>query len=440
MIGLVASYTACTLAVTLGIVYPYIALLIYVVFAVVKPAEMWFWSLAGTRLSSLVFCGLALGWVLHGFADWRLRYAWMPVLALLWFWGWGWISWCNSTDTSLPPPSTSLYSDYSPHKFESPPDQLLQLAKVILPCVIGITLLDSEKKVLGLLWAMILAQGYVAWEMNVSYLLEGYNRIRLEGFAGLDNNSVAVSLVTCCLPAFIAAYYCSSLWLRVMLTACGLLIIHAILLTFSRGGMIALLVSVATAFLVMKGDWKKWIVLVLVTIVAIVLCGPEVWERFMTIFVPPQELDPAARSRLELWEDCLDVMLRFPWCGVGPDNWPRIAVDYGWPPGKEAHSLWLQTGAELGIPGLLAIVTYYIATGWRLYRWAPTASSLQATRDAVIVGLSGFVVAAQFVSLELLETPYYLALCGLGGLRFAELPRLPRGATLCPGCNLASLA
>jgi O-antigen ligase len=164
----------------------------------------------------------------------------------------------------------------------------------------------------------------------------------------------------------------------------------------------------------------------------VALSGPELWERFSSIFVPTEELDPAARSRLELWQDCLDVLLRFPVCGIGPENWPRIAASYGWPPGKEAHSLWLQTGAEFGVPGLLAILCYYLIICYRLYRLPSNSVSMNTVREAVMVGLSGFIIAAQFVSLELLETPYYLALCGLGALRLQSDSTYAREDITCP--------
>ncbi|GBD34925.1 hypothetical protein HRbin36_00028 [bacterium HR36] len=427
MAGLIAAYIACTLAVTIGVLYPYVALLVYVAFAIVKPAEMWFWSLAGTHLSSITFSGLAVGWLLRGLADWRLGQAWAPMLALVFFWMWGWISWCNSTDPSLAPFLPGLYITGSHTDNDLSLDNLLHLGKIVVPCFIGITLLDSEKKVLGLLYTIILSQGYVAWEMNLAYLIEGYNRIRLDGFAGLDNNSIAVSLVTCCLPAFLSAYYCTSTFFRLALAASGLLILHAILLTFSRGGMVALIISFITAILVMRGGWKKYAFVCPLIVITVALCGSEVWDRFLTIFLPTEELDPAARSRLELWTDCLDVMVRFPLFGVGPENWTRIAAAYGWPPGKEAHSLWLQTGAELGLPGLAAILGYYLISGFRLYSIRGDNRQMNSIRDAVLVGLGGFIVSAQFVSLELLETPYYLTLCGLGIIKRVSQRRFTFG-------------
>lgn len=419
MLGLLVSYTACALAITIGIVYPYVGLLVYVAFAIVKPAEMWFWSLSGSQLSVIAFFGLSVGWLLRGLGDWRLRYAWLPVWSLLLFWMWSWLSWCNSTSTLSIPELPGASSQTVIVDEDRALENLVHLGKIVFPCLLGITLLDSEKKVQGLLYTLIFAQGYVAWEMNLAYLVEGYNRIRIEGFAGLDNNSIAVSMVACCGPAYILAWRSRSLWLKLLCAICAFLIAHAILLSFSRGGMIALVISVATGLVVIREQWPKCTLFLVVALATISLCGPEVRDRFLSIFAPAEELDPAARSRLELWKDCLDVVMKFPLCGIGPENWPRAAALYGWPEGKEAHSLWLQTAAEIGIPGVVAILMYYLLTGYRLHRLELSSNVLQSVRESVLMGLGGFIIAAQFVSLELLETPYYLALCGMGALRYA---------------------
>jgi hypothetical protein len=47
-------------------------------------------------------------------------------------------------------------------------------------------------------------------------------------------------------------------------------------------------------------------------------------------------------------------------------------------------------------------------------------------RDAarmVLTALAGFIVSAQFVSLEALEIPYYVTLVGAGTLRLLSLPQ-----------------
>jgi O-antigen ligase len=125
-------------------------------------------------------------------------------------------------------------------------------------------------------------------------------------------------------------------------------------------------------------------------------------------------------------------MLKNPIVGIGPDHMPLRVEQYGFHKGKEAHTLWLQLGAELGFPGMILLMSYY---GFCLIRLWPIARGRKTVPDPwlvylarmVIASLVGFAVCAQFVSLEFLETPYYVALVGAGVLKLSSSsPRAER--------------
>jgi hypothetical protein len=163
------------------------------------------------------------------------------------------------------------------------------------------------------------------------------------------------------------------------------------------------------------------------------LAGPQVRERFFTTFADKTQRDGSAESRVQLWLNCIDCIAREPVFGVGPDHFPLIVERYGWPRGKEAHTLWLQTAAEIGVPGALFLVLFYGVTILRL--WPLTSEGcplpdpwLRTTARMVIASLIGFAVAAQFVSLKMLDLPYFVALLGAGALKLASLaPPTPAG-------------
>jgi hypothetical protein len=103
--------------------------------------------------------------------------------------------------------------------------------------------------------------------------------------------------------------------------------------------------------------------------------------------------------------------------GVGPLNFPVVSSEFGWPEGKQAHSVWFQTAAEIGAPGILALILFYALTAGKLWPIArkkrPGVSQSTATlATAIILSISGYVVSAQFVSLEGLEVPVYVAMAG----------------------------
>ena len=99
------------------------------------------------------------------------------------------------------------------------------------------------------------------------------------------------------------------------------------------------------------------------------LAGPSVVAEFETTFNEGDQRDSSAQSRLDLWQDCTDTMLKHPLFGIGQERWPLIAEkEYGWPRNKEAHSLWFQTAAELGIPGVTFLFLFYYLTVMRAWR------------------------------------------------------------------------
>ena len=118
-----------------------------------------------------------------------------------------------------------------------------------------------------------------------------------------------------------------------------------------------------------------------------------------------------------------------PLLGAGPDHFPLIAEEFGWPRGKEAHSLWLQVGAEVGVPGLALLGLFFglaITRMWRLARSMRSEHGDPWTRYSaymVITSLTGFAFSAQFVSMKGLETPLFIAVIAVGALRSSQTAR-----------------
>jgi len=153
------------------------------------------------------------------------------------------------------------------------------------------------------------------------------------------------------------------------------------------------------------------------------LAGPEVRDRFSTIFVEPEDRDVSAQSRLDLSLTCLEMMQDYPFFGVGPGHFMLVSHQYGWPQGKDGHTTWLQFGAETGIPGGVLLLAFYLLTlrhGWSLVRSkAPGDAPLGDFARPVIASLVGYMVAAQFVTTYGVEVPYYVALLGAGAVKLA---------------------
>jgi O-antigen ligase len=408
MIGLLSVYALAAIGAVGGLIAPRVGLYVYIFFAVLRPHYLWGWAGSTAGLSQAVGIAMLIGWTIRGFGRWQFDRARSIVTALVMFAVWSALSSIQAEDATVAGAS------------------LVELGKIVLPFLVGVTILDGERDVRRMLWVIVAAQAYISYEMNVSYL-GGYNRAQVEGYGGMDNNCLAISLVTT-LGAAIALFVSSSRWTeRGILAVSSALILHTVLLTFSRGALVGLLV-VAGLGVVMMPKRPRYIVAALgLVLLAIRLTGPELAARYQSAFVETEDLDASAAGRLELWRDCLTIMATQPFFGVGPRNWPVVAASFDWAPGKEAHSVWMQTGAELGLPGVLMLLSFYILAIlklWRLVRRRPAASF--APLHGVAFGLSlaivGYVTTAQFVSLVGLETPFYLVMVGVVLLRCSDGP------------------
>jgi len=406
MKGAIFTYLLAYGGAAVSLFNPFVGLLIYVSFAVLKPETLWSWALpGGGNFSRIVAIALLVGWAFKGFGRWSFGRARGIVFAFLGLWLWSVVS------ASLAPNQEVAWNFVE------------GMAKILLPFLAGITLIDTAQKLKALTWALVLSQGYLALEFNSSYY-QGFNLVHELGFFG-DNNTVAIAMVTGTGLAFFLAIGADRWWQKALALLASLLTMHVVFFSFSRGGMLALGVLGLTAFLILPKRPTHFLVFTAAVLLALRLAGPEVRERFSTAFVSEGERDFSAQSRVELWGACWDLMLRHPLLGVGPDHFPLVVHEYGWNAGKEAHSLWLQTGAELGFPGLLLLILFY---GLCVGRLLPLARARLGSRDPwsghmarmVIASLAAFAVSVQFVSAEGLELPYYIAMIGAGVLKLAS--------------------
>jgi O-antigen ligase len=115
-------------------------------------------------------------------------------------------------------------------------------------------------------------------------------------------------------------------------------------------------------------------------------------------------------------------MLGHPFTGVGPNNWPNYAAARYGLPRVHSHSIWLQAGAEMGMPGLLFLLAFYGICMLRLWPIARGKTPVPDPwlRDAarmVIASLTAFMVAGSFISLSGLEQAYYITMLGAATLK-----------------------
>jgi probable O-glycosylation ligase (exosortase A-associated) len=403
MKGLILTYIVTFAGSLAAIPYPLIGLQVYVGLAILRPQFIFGFAGDLSNLSFVVGVAVLIGWALKGFGSWRFGRAWPVVVSFLLFVLWFLVSASQALD-----PAVAF-------------DSAKELSKLVLPFVVGVTLMEGEKDWRPLLWTIVLAQGYVGFEQNLNYLVKGYNTAG-DGFGGMDNNCFGVSLVTVLGPA-VTLMVSSKTWsARALAAIATALMLHTTLLTYSRGAMLGLIAVALTAFVMMPKRPKYIGALVLTSLISLRFIGPQLAERYSSTFVSAGERDSSSESRLDLWKSCLQVIGEYPVFGVGPANWRIIAARYGWPEGKSAHSVWMETGAEEGIPGALFLILFFgtaMVRLWPIARARPTETNQNEIilASGVILAIVGFVVSGQFVSVPGLEVPYYVTMLGAAMLK-----------------------
>ena len=150
------------------------------------------------------------------------------------------------------------------------------------------------------------------------------------------------------------------------------------------------------------------------------------WHEFETQNTAAVGSDPAVRltttggTRKAVWDSALDAFDAHPWGGVGPGTfefwWAHHATVRQFT--RDAHSLYLEQLAELGVPGLLALLAFLGTVLWLALRtrWRARRSSDVAAATALCAVGVVFLVQA---GIDWLWEETAVGVLGIGALAVA---------------------
>ncbi|MHB8893725.1 MAG: O-antigen ligase family protein [Candidatus Geothermincolia bacterium] len=198
------------------------------------------------------------------------------------------------------------------------------------------------------------------------------------------------------------------------------LLLAALLTTSSRGGALALAVGLLLLFALRS--WKVAAAAFSAAVVALLAIPNPLLQRLQTL----SQTDNFAFTRLAIWKSAWSMMLDHPWLGIGLGQYEYVSTRYAFPiethwakyshVAENAHSEYLQAGAELGVPGFLVALGVVALLGWAAFArlralprasWGPVATLLAA-------GLSIAVQAAVDFPLHTPSSTLLLVLIAAG--------------------------
>lgn len=410
---------------------------VYFFFAVLRPQFIWEYSLpVGVNWSLYVaLCAMLAAMV------WRLA----PIVAPhrhpnprfpklnIGHWGFAFFAfWITVTFfTALHPKvSQPFFDDYQ---------------KIFIMYFVSAFVITTVRQVWILYLIVTLTLMYIGWEVNDYYFFKGAMFIYHRGYCGLDNNGAALMLamgVPLCLFAWDGIRH----WSRWGFLMGVPFLIHAVLTSYSRGAMLALILSIPLYLIRCRRRGQLSLILLAIALMIPFMAGKEIQERFFTI--SQSDTDDSAQSRFTSWGIAWQMANERPIFGFGIRNSSLYTLSYGADmEGRVIHSQYLQIAADSGLVGLaayllallgfliclrrvrsrvkdhLGIVQGMINTSafFLLRRWRRPEVQGRDDADAVKAyvianGLEGamvvFCLGSVFLSLETFELPYILMLMG----------------------------
>jgi O-antigen ligase len=191
---------------------------------------------------------------------------------------------------------------------------------------------------------------------------------------------------------------------------------YAVIATYSRSGLIAMLVTVAICIWEFGIRGKRTVVIVSAALAAlvgvgVVLVTPHYLVRVESMFRGNIEGSGDRNSlaaREELLKESLILMVKHPLFGVGPGNFPSYTQTW-----RVVHNTYTELGAEAGLPGvglyvlLLALSIRKIKRVRKLpgYR---DHEDIRLWTSALWAAMAAYIAGAMFASTEYNLFPYFM--------------------------------
>ncbi|MDX6750047.1 putative O-glycosylation ligase, exosortase A system-associated [Geminicoccaceae bacterium 1502E] len=375
---------------------PHVGVLAFAWISLMNPHRLTYGFAYGLPLAFLVFAVTLIAWLPSGErkTPGMTGLAWLLLAFTLWF----------SLTTSrawAPEPALDKFSD---------------AIKVMAAFFLTITLVDRRERLMALVWVMTFSLGFYGVKGGLFTLLSGGATLVWgppDTFI-TDNNSLALALVMVA-PLLLYAAECAEGrgWLRLALLAALGLTLVAVVGTWSRGGLVALLAMGGVLWLRSRSKLLTGALALAVLLVALAAMPPEWFERMGTI--ETYEEDASANLRFFAWSWATDVALQSPLLGGGFSVFVLNGIQHG--SGSSylnAHSIYFEVLGEHGFVGLglfLAIGAGALLATLRLMRATRARPDLlwaHRLAAAIQVSLVGYAVGGAFLNMAFYDFYYYL--------------------------------
>ena len=314
-----------------------------------------------------------------------------------------------------------------------------RIVKTVLLALLIANAIETEKQYRNMLVLMVASGALLASYVINSYLagnVDRYGRPLGYGYKEFGNpNDLALGLLIVIPFAFQLLR-----WERGFLKRAGYFmalagLVAAILVSMSRMGMAGLLfLAVVWLYSMGRSSILRPIAGMSLIFIALILADiaiPSLGDRFASIFDGTRDPNESRSFRLQHMWDGIEIIADHPLLGVGMGQSAEVIgrkhvfTEGHW---ERIHSLYIEFGAELGLPAIVILVFLLITV---IRRLAQTAKSIKTSTecshlapylDSARISLYTFAIAVNFAPASYSWVPYILI--GLSSAILAIAQRL----------------
>jgi O-antigen ligase len=204
---------------------------------------------------------------------------------------------------------------------------------------------------------------------------------------------------------------------RKLVWAIGLVFMSwGVIATYSRSGLLAMVVTVAICLWEFGIRGKRPIVLVSAVLMGVIALGviivtPHYLVRIESMVrgnIEGSGDRGSLEARGQLLKESLTIMVKHPLLGIGPGNFPSYTQTW-----RVAHNTYTELGAETGLPGIFLFVLLLGLTLRKIKRVRDlpgyqSSEDIRLWTSALWAAMAAYIAGAMFASTEYNLFPYFM--------------------------------
>ncbi len=381
---------------------PFVGLLVFSLLAYMRVQDLTWGSVRYMRFSMYVALLMFMGWLVFDrralmIADLR-NYLMVALIVLV----------------GISMPLGDYVNEYVTRRY-------VDFCKMILIALFTTSLVDSRKRLDTLCWVICISFAFYGVKNGLFGFIRGNPIIRGPGGLLGDNNDFALALVMGLPFIHYLGIEATNRRVKTALKAAFLLTIWTVILTHSRGGALAMGVTV------MVIAWRSRVRVLAFAGLAVgglvfLLIMPDTYKERMGTLKKGAEADSSAQARIKSWGIAMQMIRAFPAFGVGFNQFqpnyikfdPRTVKEYKYGKTWVAHNSFLQIWSESGTIAFAVYLALFGSTLFLLARVRREAASRYFTSwisnyaSMFEASLIGFMVGGMFLNRGHFDLVYHI--------------------------------